>query len=120
MNDDPVLLAALRETLHLRLHPSRIDTASSAIEALSLLERLPYDLVLCDIRMPGETGIDLLQQVKQMKPEQRVILFTGDVREAFAEEGLKKGADGVLRKPLDRDELVRVAKRVLGQTKARP
>jgi two-component system NtrC family response regulator len=67
-------------------------TASSGMEALDILNTQPIDLVLSDVKMPGMSGIDLLEKAKQIKPDLPVIIMTafGSVEKAV--EAMHKGA----------------------------
>jgi two-component system response regulator PilR (NtrC family) len=64
----------------------RCDAASNAEEALSLIERDSYDVILSDIMMPGMNGIELLGRVRQRKPETTVIMVSAnhDTRRAVS------------------------------------
>jgi len=82
------------------------DTAHSVAEAVSLLERTHYDLVITDIMMPGKTGIDLLDIVREQFPATAIIMATAIGSRETAVETLEKGAFGYVIKPFDRNELV--------------
>ncbi|MBU1689981.1 MAG: response regulator [Gammaproteobacteria bacterium] len=91
-----VLAAALRETC-------RIKTATSGAEALELAAREDRpDLILLDVMMPGMSGIEVLQRLRE-QPETRdipVIFVTADMSEQTQVEGLDRGADDYLNKPV--------------------
>jgi diguanylate cyclase (GGDEF)-like protein len=78
-----------------------VRTAGSGEEALHLLERESFDVVVTDLVMPGLSGADLVERVKARSPEQDVIVVTsvGDVRTAV--EAMRTGASDYLLKPLD-------------------
>ncbi len=77
----------------------QVHTAASGEEALEMMERQPYDVVLTDIRMPGLTGVDLLARIKQQAPDAVVILLTGYASLETAIESLRLGAHDYLVKP---------------------
>jgi len=81
------------------------ETAASGEEALRILERSDYDVVLSDLVMPGMDGSELLRRVKQRNPEQEVVVVTGVVDIATAVEAMKLGAGDYLLKPFDRRAL---------------
>lgn len=88
--------------------------AGSAADALELLEHETLDMIISDVRMPGESGLDLLRRVRAGKPELPFLLVTAyaDVREAV--DALKLGAVDYLAKPVDLDELLAAVRDTLG------
>jgi len=83
-----------------------VQTASSAEEALKIITSKPPGMVVTDVRMPGESGIDLLTRVREKIPELPFLIVTAyaDVRDAVT--ALKLGAVDYLTKPVDLDELI--------------
>jgi len=77
----------------------QVHTAASGEEALELMQRQPYDVVLTDIRMPGLSGVDLLRRIKERAPDAVVILLTGYASLETAIESLRLGAHDYLVKP---------------------
>ncbi|PKN42021.1 MAG: sigma-54-dependent Fis family transcriptional regulator [Deltaproteobacteria bacterium HGW-Deltaproteobacteria-18] len=88
--------------------------AANAADALGFLGREPLDMIISDVRMPGESGLDLLRRVRARKPELPFLLVTAyaDVREAV--DALKLGAVDYLAKPVDLDELLAAVRDTLG------
>ncbi len=74
-DDDPNVLALTRDILETEGH--RTDGARDATRALEMLEARPYDLLLCDLVLPGLGGLDLLRHAKRDWPEMEVIMITG-------------------------------------------
>lgn len=77
----------------------QVHTAASGEEALEMMQRQEYDVVLTDIRMPGLSGVDLLAQIKEQAPDAVVILLTGYASLETAIESLRLGAHDYLVKP---------------------
>jgi CheY-like chemotaxis protein len=119
VDDNRDLLAAMAETLQLSFPSSQIDTAPSAPEGLERAAANRYDVVLCDYRMPGGNGMSLLNELKTLKPNLPVILVTADTDETVGGRAYEEGAFGVLLKPLDSDELIRVINQVLERADTR-
>jgi two-component system response regulator HydG len=90
--------------------------ADGGAAALEELARRTFHLVLLDIRMSGESGIDLLEKID---PELPVIMMTAYASVETAVEALKKGARDYLTKPLDVDELKLTVARVLDHSRLR-
>jgi DNA-binding response OmpR family regulator len=83
----------------------RAETAASGEEALRILDRADFDIVLTDLVMPGMDGSELLHRIKQRNPDQEVVVVTGVVDVATAVDAMKLGASDYLLKPFDRKTL---------------
>ncbi len=83
----------------------QIQQAAFAQEAIEIVQRMPVDLLLTDLRMPGMDGRELLQKVKGINPEVEVIVMTafGSLESAVA--AMKEGALDFLTKPIDLQQL---------------
>jgi len=81
------------------------QTAASGEEALHLLERSSFDIVLTDLVMPGMDGSELVHRVKARNPEQDIVVVTGVVDVRTAVDAMKLGASDYLLKPFDRRAL---------------
>ncbi|MBL8118301.1 MAG: response regulator, partial [Anaerolineae bacterium] len=77
----------------------QVDEASSGEEALDMITKREYEVILTDIRMPGLTGVDLLKRIKDIAPDGIVILMTGYASLGTAVESLRLGAHDYLIKP---------------------
>jgi DNA-binding NtrC family response regulator len=98
---------SLRRVTQVQLQQSGYDvtTAESAQQALAVLQKLPQDLVLTDLRMPGMSGLDLLKKIKADYPETIVIVVTAFGTVETAVEAMKTGAYDYITKPVVADEL---------------
>jgi two-component system response regulator AtoC len=85
-----------------------------AESALSVLRDRPMDVVLTDLRMPGASGLDLLEQIVERWPEIPVVLLTAHATLDVAVEASVKGAADFLRKPFDREEVLFTVRKQLG------
>ncbi|OPY90754.1 MAG: Transcriptional regulatory protein ZraR [Syntrophus sp. PtaU1.Bin208] len=92
---------------------SEADDGAAAIEAV---RRRPFDLILMDIRMVQVSGIEAMEEIRQINPAIPIILMTAYASVETAVEALKKGAYDYLTKPLDFDELRLVLERGLEHT----
>jgi len=77
----------------------QVAEAANGQEALDLLAKQQYDVVLTDIRMPGIDGVELLRKIKESSPDAIVILMTGYASLSSAVEALRLGAHDYLIKP---------------------
>ncbi len=89
----------------LRKRGLRVTPLGSVDEALSAAATTVVDLVLTDLRMPGKTGVTLIEALRRLNPEIPVIVMTAHGTVASAVEAMKKGAADYLTKPVDLDEL---------------
>jgi len=84
-----------------------VDAASNGAEALQSMERNAFDVVLLDIRMPGQDGISVLRTIKQKWPESEVVVITGYPTVDSAKEAVRLGAYDYLAKPVGPQDVVR-------------
>lgn len=91
----------------------QVDTAESAEEALRKFQAGKYDVYLLDMKMPGMSGIELLEKIKQVDNEAIVILITAFASVQTAIKALKEGAYDYLTKPVDPDELNHIVENAL-------
>jgi two-component system response regulator HydG len=92
-----------------------VDTAASGFEALKKLEKVPFDLLFVDIKMPGMDGIELLERVKSDYPDTIVIIITAYGSIESATQAMKKGAGDYLLKPFKPDYLSLVMEKIILQ-----
>ena len=108
---------AVRTVLQVNLTKAgmHVTLTESPDEALDSLRAFPFDVVLTDVRMPGGTGIELLDRVRQGWPDIPVVIMTGygSVEDAVA--AMKAGATDYIIKPIAKDELIVLLERALEQ-----
>jgi DNA-binding NtrC family response regulator len=99
---------SIRETLKeiLEYEDYKVDTAADGQEALELLEKAKYDVVLCDIKMPKMDGIEFLEKLSTLSLEAPIIMISGHGNIDTAVEAIKKGAFDFIEKPLDLNRLL--------------
>lgn len=83
-----------------------VDWVMSAEDAAEAVATQPYDLVIADINLPGESGLNFLKQRRAQKDQTPVLLLTARDAVQHRVEGLNAGADDYLVKPFDLDELL--------------
>lgn len=82
-----------------------VRTCASGEEALRILEREDFDIVVTDLEMPGIDGAELVRRVKERLPDQDVVIVTGVVGVKTAFEAMRLGATDYILKPFDRGTL---------------
>jgi two-component system NtrC family response regulator len=86
-------------------------TASSGSQAIEIIQQTPVDTVLSDIKMPGISGIDLLETIKVLDPDLPVILMTAYAEVDQAVSAMKNGALDHIQKPFDNRDIRRAIER---------
>ena len=81
------------------------EPAATGPEGLGILESHGVDVVLCDIKMPGMSGIDVLKRAKEARPDLEVIMITGHGGLDNAVEALREGAFDYTTKPIKYEEI---------------
>jgi len=85
-----------------------VSLAGDALEALALLGREPFDVVVTDIILPRRTGVALLADIRETQPDVQVIMLTGEPEVVTASEAVRKGAFDYLSKPVSREAITKV------------
>ncbi|MBZ5498834.1 MAG: response regulator [Acidobacteriia bacterium] len=111
VDDEPVVVNSIRKTLARKAY--KVEEAFSGQEALSLIAKRTYDLVLLDMRLPDANGLELISDIRKRKPKLRVVIVTGYATIDTAVEAIKRGASDYVAKPFTPDELYDVTSRIL-------
>jgi DNA-binding NtrC family response regulator len=90
-----------------------VRNAGDGDEALTELQKVEYDLVLLDIKMPRVNGFEVLKFIKDHQPRTKVVMLTGFADLKNAIESKKLGADDFVSKPYDLVDLLTTIERVL-------
>ena len=104
VDDEKDFVDTLAERLQLR--GFQVLTAIDGESALRIIETDPPQLVILDIMMPGLSGLDVLQQIKDRTPQTPVILLTGLGSTTEGTKGMHLGAYDFLIKPINIDKLI--------------
>jgi DNA-binding NtrC family response regulator len=91
-----------------------VEEADGAQRALDKIHEFAPQVVLLDVLMPGVTGNELLETIKEWKPEIHVIMVTSVDTEELKKECLSKGAFEVMIKPVSMEQLVSTIRKALG------
>ncbi|MFI5304142.1 MAG: sigma-54-dependent transcriptional regulator [Nitrospiria bacterium] len=113
IDDEASIRESLRFTLKERLN---LLMAAGGEEGLKLLMQEEIDLVLLDLTMPHMNGIEVLKNIRGLKPLLPVIMLTGTAMVKSAVEAMKAGATDYLTKPFDPEELIMVIENALSKS----
>ena len=117
VDDDQDMLSGLERMLHREGYA--VTAAEKAEDALRILQKKQFDLLLSDVKLPGMDGIELLSHAREISPRMAVIMFTGYGTIENAVEAMKLGAFEYLLKPLNLKELRSTIIRALSQENGR-
>ncbi|MFW6080036.1 MAG: response regulator, partial [Gemmatimonadota bacterium] len=90
-----------------------VDTTTNGDDALVMLRRRAYDLVLLDERMPGRTGLEVLEELRRAAPHARVVMVTKSEENRTLEQAIGRRVDDYLVKPTSPRQVLSVVKRLL-------
>lgn len=115
VDDEPIIRNLCSEVLE----DYRVLQAADGLEAIRILEEEEVDLVLSDVMMPNLDGLELLQKVKEQRPDQAMILMTGYSDKNLILNALKAGADDFINKPINILQLSTTVEKVFDKQKIR-
>ena len=111
---------AIRESLEvlLTLEGYAVTTAEDGVEGLKLLDSQSFDLVLLDLALPGQSGLELLPQIKERQPELSVIMITAYGTVDNVVDAIRSGAENFVQKPWDNEKLLADIRSAVARRKA--
>jgi hypothetical protein len=111
MDDDGAIRTLLQQTLSEAGY--EVVTAGDGREGMRLMRQQKFDLVLTDLIMPDQEGIETIRQLRRDHPNIRTIAISGALDSHYLKTAELLGADATLRKPIDPQELLRVIRTLL-------
>ncbi len=115
IDDEPNILTTVKRALE--LEGFTVEVASSGAAGLTKLAEHDIDLVLLDVMMPGETGLEVLPRLRAAHPEVAVVMMSGNATIETAVQATRLGAKDFLEKPLSSDKLVLTVQNILELTR---
>jgi two-component system, NarL family, invasion response regulator UvrY len=112
-DDHAVFRRGLRETLAETFSRVTFGEARTALETLEHVRRQDWDVVILDISMPGKSGLDILDDLKRLRPRLPILLLSMHPEQQFARRALKSGAAGYLTKDSVTEELKEAVKKIV-------
>ena len=114
VDDDDTLRATLKKIFDKAGYQTQ--TARNAHEAVKAFAEHPWDLVLADLKMPRRNGLSLLDELRGLRPDARVVIMTAYGDHDTEEDALRRGAFAYLDKPVSRSELLALCDRAFGES----
>lgn len=112
-DDHSVVRKGLKQILLEGFPTAHIEEVPDAEEMIRKIMQFPFDVVISDLSMPGRSGLEALQQIKQINPKLPVLILSIHPEDQYALRVLKAGASGYLSKDMAPDELVIAVQRVM-------
>ena len=112
IDDHAMVRAGLRQFFSDQTDLSVVAEASNGRDALDIVRKGGIDVVLLDINMPGQGGVDTLAAIRARAPDLPVLILSGFAEEHFAISLLRQGASGYLNKDCDPDDIVKAVRTV--------
>lgn len=106
VDDHEVVRLGLRSLLDQYPQYEVVAEAKTAKEAVTLVDNFQPDIVLMDIRLPGKSGIDACEEIKDKYPDVKVIMLTSFAEDEMLFSSIKAGASGYILKQIDSEGLV--------------
>ena len=106
VDDHPVVRHGIRTILTERLKGAVVGEASDSVSALNQVETNEWDLVVADISLPGTDGLDLIKQLRRIRPSLPALVVSMHPAAQFARRALSAGAIGYLTKDSSPEEVV--------------
>ena len=112
VDDDEAFRKVLARAMERRGYA--VSTAEDVPSAIALAQAQPPEFAVVDLKMPGDSGLVLIEKLIELDPNTRIVMLTGYASIATAIEAIKLGATHYLAKPVDADEVVAALNKVEG------
>jgi len=112
-DDHPILRRGLKEILVRELRDVICGEAGTAQEVLSQVQKQDWDVVILDVTMPGRSGLDVLKDLKALRPKLPVLVLSVHPEDQLASRALRAGAAGYMTKDSVPEELIKAVQKVL-------
>lgn len=110
IDDEKIIRDAVSQLVEDAGHDA--ESASKGIIAISALKKTSFDLVLLDVNLDQENGLDLLLKIRQNHPKVPVVIFTAVATPPVAQEAMRRGAFDFWEKPFSPEQLHKMLSRV--------
>jgi len=112
-DDHPIVRAGLKQIINDEENLKVCGEASNGVEVIKLINKSEYDLIILDISMPGECGLEVLKQIKYSNPFLKVLILSTYSEDIYAERAIKAGASGYLNKQYATRDLIIAINKIL-------
>jgi DNA-binding NtrC family response regulator len=113
IDDEELVLTSCRKVFE--AEGFEVVTTTSPQEGLGLASASSFDIILCDWKMPGFDGMDVIEEINQRSPGSPIVMISGYPTIGRANEAMKRGAMDYVPKPFTPDEIVDAVRRAMGR-----
>ncbi|MBZ0245284.1 MAG: response regulator transcription factor [Cyclobacteriaceae bacterium] len=113
VDDHAIVRRGLNQILKDEFSKAIITEVGDADGAMDAISGQEFDLVICDISIPGTTGLELCKNIKKVRPSQPMLVLSMHKEEQYAVRALKVGASGYLAKESAPEELIKAVRHIL-------
>jgi DNA-binding NtrC family response regulator len=117
VDDEPIARESLRDWLEYAGY--KVVTAETGEQAIELIAKRDFSVIILDVRLPGRTGIAVLKEIKEKKPDTKAIIITAYPTSDLTAEALRLGAIDYLVKPIVPDDLERLVREATRSAQAK-
>lgn len=111
-DDHQIVRQGLKNLIDLEKDLEVTGEASSGVEAINLIRKNEYDIIVLDISMPDKNGVDTLHDLKHIAPNLPVLILSGYAEEQYALNLMRSGCKGYLSKDADSDEIIKAIRNI--------
>ncbi len=111
VDDDSVVVLSCRRILE--AEGLTVRCAENVETAVVILKSEAFDVMLTDIKMPGQDGFEMIKHAKELQPDMPVLLMSGFLTEEIKSAGGRAGADHFIAKPFTPEELIQAVRQIL-------
>jgi two-component system, NarL family, invasion response regulator UvrY len=113
IDDHDIIRQGLKYILTSQFPSAKIEEVADAEDVMEKILNTKFDVVICDLSMPGRNGLDVVKQIRQTDSKLPVLIFSMHSEEQYAIRALKAGASGYLNKSCGTTELMKAIQKVL-------
>lgn len=111
-DDHPIVRRGIKQILLDTSDFFAIDEAQDGREVLSKISKEDYDIILLDLSMPGENGVEIIKHIRSIAPHQKILVLSMQPEKHYAMRALRAGASGYITKKSAPDDLVSAIRKV--------
>jgi two-component system, NarL family, invasion response regulator UvrY len=112
VDDHSIVRQGLKNLIELEADLEVVAEASSGVEALNLVRKNTYDIIVLDISMPDKNGVDTLHDLQHIAPDLPVLILSGYAEAQYALNLMRSGCKGYLSKDADSDEIIKAIRTI--------
>lgn len=117
IDDHSIVRAGLRAFLEEFSDIEVVAEGASGRDAIDIVRNHPLDVIVMDISMPGQTGLDVLANIKARNPDMGILILSGYPEEHYALNLMRQGVSGYLNKQCEPEEILKAIRKIADGSK---